>query len=354
VASPRGSSRWSKSTIAHILTNRRYTGDMVWNEGSKAKYTELANGQLCQYGRRAKQFRRHSEEDFIITADAHEAMIDRDIFEKVQWRLVANRYQSNPSSRGRQRRRRERKKFTRTAAIARQRYRLSGLLICSHCGARMTGNTMSSGEARYRCSTRCNYGLGACHNNSIRESFLIERLLSFIEKHILNPDGLAELHERRRAEMERLKKEQPHQLEALRRQGAELTRKIDGLTGKLGTLAEFADAGMMHHYHESIGKWKAQREVVEMQIAELLRPPELVDLDETARHVSHYMGQLRELMEQGEPRRLRLLLAELVDRIELKFTTRQCAKRSRSKFESGVIYVRPQLKCVTSKTQGRL
>src|SRR5262249_38690130 len=114
------------------------------------------------------------------------------------------------------------------------------------------------------------------------------------------------------------------------------------------------DPGMMMPYHESIAKWKTQREAVQQEIADILRPPALADLDEAARHAQAYLTQLRDCVEKEEPRRTRLLLASLVDRIELKFTQRRCAKYVRTSFDHGVIYVREQLKCVTSKTQGRL
>ena len=67
-----------------------------------------------------------------------------------------------------------------------------------------------------------------------------------------------------------------------------------------------------------------------------------------------WAGVADDLMKNGDPRRMRLLLSELVDRIELSFTTHQREKQVRSKFDRGVIYVRPQLIHVSSETQGRL
>jgi DNA invertase Pin-like site-specific DNA recombinase len=351
IPSPRGCARWSKQTVAHILANRRYTGDMLWNEGSKSKYTELAKGSLQQYGRRAKQFRRHEAEDFILVPDAHEAIIDRETFERVQGRLTANRFHANPARPAQARPRRQ--KPSSHTPKKRHHYRLSGLLVCGNCGARMAAVTTPKGQVRYQCSTNRNYGAGVCSSNSIKESFLMDRLITHIEKDVLNPDGLAELHERRRREAERLKKEQPAKLETLRKQAAELTRKIDGLTGKLAVLAEVDPEGV-RHYAQDIRLWRAQRQAVETKIAEVLRPPALVDLDEAAGFVRDYLGRLRDLMKSGEPRRMRLLLGELVDRIEVYFVARKCPKYVRSRFDRGVIYVRQQRMSVSSKTQGRL
>jgi hypothetical protein len=217
----------------------------------------------------------------------------------------------------------------------------------------MAGYTTRSGEARYRCTTHTNYARGACSANSIKESFLHERLFAYIERDVLNPDGLAELHERRRLEHERLKKEQPARLEALRRQAAGLTEKIEGLTAKLAALAEIDPDGL-RHYHDTIRQWRAQREKVEAQVAEALHPPALAELDVAVEHLRDYLGRLRDVLENGDPRRTRLLLGELVDRIELSFTARTLKKQTRSTFERGIFYVRPQASYVSSKTQGRL
>jgi DNA invertase Pin-like site-specific DNA recombinase len=353
IPTPRGRARWCKQTVQHILTNRRYVGDMPYNEVSKAKYTEMVAGQLRQYGRRPRQQHRHEPEDFIIVEGAHESLIkDRDLFERVQGRLLANRREptgNGPERPGRPRR--PRRKPGESPA-KRRHYALSRLLVCGHCGARMAGYTAQNGRPVYRCSTHMNYGRN-CSNNVVREDFIKERIVGYIEREVLDPDGLARLHERRRAEAERLKAEQPSRLASLRRQAAELTRKIDGLTEKLALL-DNADPDGLRQRAAAIRQWREQREAVEAQIAAAVNPPSLAELDVQVKQIGEYLYMLREVLESGDPRRVRLLLGELVDRIEVYFTVWQCPKQVRSKFDHGILYVRPQVKCVASKTQGRL
>jgi DNA invertase Pin-like site-specific DNA recombinase len=352
VSSPRGLARWSKQSVAHLLANRRYVGDMPWNAGSKAKYTEMEGGQLRQYGRRAKQWRRHESADFIVATDTHEALIDRDLFERVQWRLAANRHGSAVPE-GVSPRKRSPKKPGPKTGRKRCHYALGGLLICANCGARMAGFTMPSGEVRYHCNAYSNYGKAVCTANTVKEATIKSKVLAYIEREVLNPDGLAELHERRRREYERLKKEAPAVVDGLRRQATDLTAEIDGSTVKLAVIAEVDPEGVRHHA-ATIRGWREQRERIEKEITEALRPSDLVQLGVAVEQIRAYLGRLRDLMDGGDPRRVRLLLADLIDRIELSFTARKAGKQVRSQFTEGVIYVRPQVGFVTSQTQGRL
>jgi DNA invertase Pin-like site-specific DNA recombinase len=351
IPSPRGRARWTKQTVSHMLANRRYVGDMPWNEGSKSKYTEATGGELRQYGRRAKQWRRHDAADFIVTEGTHEPLIDRDLYQRVQRRLAANRL--TPAELPEGAKKRQRRKPGPRTGHPRKHYALAGLLICANCGGRMTAYTTRGGDVRYHCCTYSNYGGAACTPNGVKESTIKDKLLSYIEKDILNPDGLAELHERRRREHERLKKEAPALLEGLRRQAADLSAKIDGLTGKMAIIAEVDPEGVRHHA-ATIRGWREQRERIESEIAEALRPSELVQLDVAVEQMRDYLGKLRDVMDNGDPRRVRLLLAELIDRIELSFTAEKKAKYVRSKFTAGMIYIRPQVGFVASQTQGRL
>src|SRR5262249_19109441 len=150
------------------------------------------------------------------------------------------------------------------------------------------------GQARYHCSTRINYGRDACSTSSISEAFVRERLMAYVRKDLLNPDGLADLRERRRLERERLHKDQPARVEALRRQAADLTQKIDGLTAKLSVIAA-ADPEGLAHYTDSIRQWREQRQAVEAKIAETLAPPKLVELDAAVKHVEEYSFLLGEV-----------------------------------------------------------
>jgi DNA invertase Pin-like site-specific DNA recombinase len=352
IPSPRGRARWSKQTVAAFLANRRYVGDMPWNAGSKAKYTEQAGGQLQQHGHRPKKYHKHETADLIVKQDAHEALIDRDLFERVQRRLVANRFARAPRV-DTPAVKKPRKKLDNKTERKRRHYAFAGLLVCVHCGGKMAGYTTPKGETRYHCATNSNYGSGACDANSVGEAVIREKVFAYIERDVLDPDGLAELHERRRVEYERIKKEAPVLVDRLRRQVNDLTAKIDGLSAKLGLLAEVDPEGV-RHYAATIRGWREQRECVEKEIAEALRPSDLARLDVAVGQIRDYLTRLQNLMANGDPRKIRLLLAELIDHVELTFEKPRADRYAHSKFKGGIIYVRPQVGFITSGTQGRL
>ncbi len=99
-----GNPMWSTITIDNILKNRVYVGDMV------------------QGRQRVKSYKIHiqervPEEEWFIVENTHEAIIDRETFDKVQGML---------------------KRDTRTAPKQKQLYLFSGFLKYADCGRAMS------------------------------------------------------------------------------------------------------------------------------------------------------------------------------------------------------------------------
>jgi DNA invertase Pin-like site-specific DNA recombinase len=352
VASPEGREWWHKSTLTYLLRNRCYVGDARWNGGSKSKYAELVGGKVESYDRRPKSFRPHEPADFIIAPDAHRGLVERDLFEKVQWRLAANLPEPNPNGPAKRKAGRKRRRPGDPQPAPRRRYALTGLLICGHCGARMQAFT-SKGHAHFRCSTYCNVGTQACNSNIIREAFVLDRLLRSIRQTVLNPEGLAALREELRRQQEGSARDRPAKLESLRRRVAELDRKIGGMMDRLADI-EAADRSEVPHVLAKIRDWRGQREQVLAEIQETEKPAQEADLEEAVRAAEAQLFRLEEVIGGGDVRLVRLLLSELVDRIELYFTSERRGKLLRCKFSYGLIHLRQQTAVVASKTQGRL
>jgi DNA invertase Pin-like site-specific DNA recombinase len=353
VASPEGREWWTKSTLAHVLRNRRYVGDNRWNSGSKAKYTELANGKVEMHDWRPKVWHRHEEGDLVIAPETHDGLIERELFEKVQWRMAENRFE--PTGNGATRRRRQgrpRRKAGEPAPRKRNHYALAGLLICTHCGARMAGFTVK-GKAHYHCSTYMNTGRHACNRNMVKEAPILERLIRCIRETVLNPEGLAELRKELQRQQERSAKDRPAKVEILRRRAADLDRKINGMMDRLADI-EAADRAEVPHVLAKVKEWRSQREQVVAEIQEAERPQEEVDLEQAVRLAETQLFRLEEVIKGDDPRLVRLLVSELVDRIELSFKAHHRGKLTRTELEGGLIHVTPQTTFVSSQTQGRL
>ena len=115
-----------------ILTNPIYTGDLV------------------QGRRRVKSYKVHQieqvpEEEWVRVSDTHEAIIDRETFEKVQALL---------------------KRDTRTAPRKKELHLFSGFLRCADCGKSVT-RSQSGQSYRYLCSTYKNRSRTACTMHAI-------------------------------------------------------------------------------------------------------------------------------------------------------------------------------------------
>ena len=93
---------WTSPRIKELLSNEKYVGDMLLQKYFRNNHIEKRkmqnNGELPKY----------------LVEDAHEAIIDRDTFQKVQ-ELIAQRQS----------------KFSHTGS--KKRYPLSGMIQCGCC-----------------------------------------------------------------------------------------------------------------------------------------------------------------------------------------------------------------------------
>lgn len=152
---------WNTSTIQSILRNRAYIGEKILRKSETAIYKGIKR-------------RFTSADEQIVTADAHPAIIDREVFETVQ-RMISK----NSTHRA------ERMK---ASEGVRDRFvdLFKGILFCADCGSRIyykrqivdCKNPYYSG--RYECSTRVRRLAGSCPKKLIRQEVLEERVLNAI------------------------------------------------------------------------------------------------------------------------------------------------------------------------------
>lgn len=141
---------WSTITIDTILKNRVYVGDMV------------------QGRQRIKSYKVHiqervPEEEWFIVENTHEAIIDREIFEKTQNLL---------------------KRDTRTAPKAKQLYLFSGFLKCADCGRAMSRIASKGIYVYYQCGTYKSLSKKACTMHSIKSDRLEAGVLFAIQQQV--------------------------------------------------------------------------------------------------------------------------------------------------------------------------
>ena len=150
---------WSASTVARILQNEIYTGVMV--QGRHRIISYKVHKQIAV-----------PEDEWFVVPNTHEAIIDRETFEKAQTLH---------------------KRDTRTAPGKQDVYILSGFVRCADCKKAMRRKTARN-LAYYACRTFTDKK--TCSKHSIRQDKLEEAVLAALQVQIALVDELSEEIER--------------------------------------------------------------------------------------------------------------------------------------------------------------
>ena len=161
---------WTQSTIARMLANEMYTGTLVQGKSHHISYKN-------------KKRKKVDKDDWIRIPDTHEAIIDSDIWSRVQGRLNSH---------------------TRVGKRSQELSPLSGKVKCALCGRSMKRNVYynKSKTIKYyglQCAT---YKTGAmnCHNKSsisglVLEQKILDELNTIVENYCQSEDiCLADIH----------------------------------------------------------------------------------------------------------------------------------------------------------------
>ena len=77
-------------TVRAILMNPAYKGDMVWNRRTDGRFFRIADGVAVERkGVQGRRLEPNAEADWIITEDAHPALVPRRIWERAKKRREA-------------------------------------------------------------------------------------------------------------------------------------------------------------------------------------------------------------------------------------------------------------------------
>lgn len=153
--------RWGNSTLHSILTNRAYIGELVIRKTEMAIYKGIKR-------------RRTSPDEWIVTEDAHPAIVDRALFDKVQ------QIKQEASER------RSDKMQESVEERARIVDLFKGILFCGDCGRKIYFKRQQMDyknpfyAGMYECSTRVRRLPGSCPKKLIRQEVLNERVLNAI------------------------------------------------------------------------------------------------------------------------------------------------------------------------------
>ncbi len=156
MSSPTGKPRWTRSVIQRLLKNRRFVGDFTWGVHASGKCHRYAKNGLRTTSRGQHGQETNPADEWIIRPEAHEPLIDRETFERVQARLRGNQGNTTPHPNG-------------------GNFILSRMLVCGHCGSTLVGIT--AGKSRvYVCRGYLAHGKDYCRRNSIPEKTAVNAL----------------------------------------------------------------------------------------------------------------------------------------------------------------------------------
>jgi DNA invertase Pin-like site-specific DNA recombinase len=325
VLSPRGKALWSSRTVHKLLTNRVYVGDFVWNQEHRGSYHALVRGEIQPQNKRVDKPRPTPPEEWIIVENTHPPLIDRELFERVQAKLASRQTRTTPTAGGGD-------------------WLLSGLLVCGHCGYRMQGSTQTMAkrpgwsQRRYRCNAYMLYGKAACHCHALLEAALVRCVLGKVQEALLNPATLEKLREELKRQAEAPWQQDLGAARQLREQIADLGKQIDQGTGRLATI----DADLVPLLGTKLREWRDERIRLEAALLAAERPPDCADLKDQIAKAEKLVWEFKEVFEDADPLRLRTLLHQIIDRIELRWECGPDGNRRRCHFQAGIIYAKAE------------
>lgn len=156
--------RWYPSTLQTILRNEKYKGDVLTQKtfcsDLLSHKREKNNGQLAQH----------------YLENHHEAIIDHELFDKVQAEYARRNAKKVIKTDGTQE--------TQKKGRYNSKYALTDILVCGHCGApyrRCVWTHHGSRKVVWRCTTRMDYGKEKCNDSfTIEEEGLHQAILKAI------------------------------------------------------------------------------------------------------------------------------------------------------------------------------
>lgn len=328
VRSPRGGPRWAPNTLWSLLQNRKYCGDWSWGAHATGKrHRHGGKGVLAVTPREGPRCVRVPPADWVVIPEAHEALIDRDLFARVQNRLLGNRERRTPHTGG-------------------GLFVLSKLLVCGHCGSYLLGATLR-GRRVYSCGGYLAHGKSYCNLHTTREDVLVRLLLAKLQDSFLDPANLARLRQEIAAQEQAAR--DPNRLAQLRRQVEQLERKICQGGERLLEI----DPAHLPEATAALGRWKAQLQSVqeELRKSETAKPAE--GLEKVIAAAEAALWSLHGALEAEDYPLLRQLLRETFTKVELFWEHRPTAKTTRSTLSHGTLTLTNQETINLSSSAGR-
>lgn len=316
IEAPRGG-EWYPVSLFRILENPVYAGDFVFGRRCKGKFHRTCNG--TEEHQTAGTF----EDEPIVLRDAHPALIDRDLFDRVQAKLE-NRKKKNRRPRN-------------------SPFVLSGIVLCGHCGGPMYGWELKQSDAqgkRYRYY-RCRGKRNTCRNYVIRADALenyIAAVLTTIARQLVDR-GLAEAIAE---EAKRSGQKPGAELETLNRKLERLNRQLNDGNERL--LDGDFDADQFAELKAIQAKRRQERDRLQQLIATMDGQHDVGSVEAVAARAMELLADLPERIQSGDVCIVREVIRSVVDSVSLWWRTAGGGKnRNVFRLQRGLVTVNPKV-----------
>jgi DNA invertase Pin-like site-specific DNA recombinase len=331
---PPGKARfWNPTTLAVILRNEVYLGDAVWNRRRCGKFFGTLDGlPVPRTGRRGGE-EKVPAQHHVRKPQAHEALVSRDLWGAVQLQLSRRRKLTTPK-------------------LAND-FRLTGLLVCGHCGGKMLGNhkplrgRAAKGQhvSSYLCGNYSRHGTRACCRNAILEAPLFAAIARKLKQELLNEDTIARL---RKIALARLSSGTG----AARQERERLGRRLGEVEGLISTatrkLIQEEEPAVASACRQEIVKLTAEKERLAAAALEAdRRQGQEESVADLVEKVVQKMRRFDLALAEGGAAEVRAVLGELVERVELFFTHEQGGRGVMCSFARGLVYLREDVPLVS-------
>ena len=321
IPSPSGGP-WRATTIRNILSNPTYTGTLVYNRRAMSRFHCIRNRKPAPKEKPLKVVLNPPEE-WITVPNAHPAIVEPELFERVQRILQQHRRNCNKER-------------------LRSHFLLSGLVVCGHCGGLMHGQTLTrrkNGKAyryrRYICGSYHTTGSAVCAYNAIPAEPLEKFVLQQIKDELLRPDVLREIERRLSRRIRSQKNSAP-------RLAARVKLRIAAINSKINLLLENISPDNIRLIDAKLTELRRQRDALEQQLQELEERKRTQEAEEELlERIKETIRNLQMYLEEGTVDMVKDVVRRFVERIALFFEERETNGRRKR------VFVRGDLKMLT-------
>jgi DNA invertase Pin-like site-specific DNA recombinase len=227
---------WSKSMVHYLLRNRAYLGERIYNRRSFKAYRR---GEKASFS--------NPKDSWIVKENAHEPIVDRELFERVQ----AIR----------------KTKIITIGRTFHRPYLLTGIARCANCGYRMIGQPSHGNGHKYltyTCSGYLRIGKSVCRSVHVLTESLEQEVLQSIRAHLSSPAW----KEKVRETLEVMIKDEfgegaQGRVEELQRQLAEMSGQIANIVEVIKSSGRLSEA-----MNQALADLETQREAARTALGE--------------------------------------------------------------------------------------